>query len=67
MCKSKLTSKINSVNKRYFKGLNDDDQVKRMIDEDKKTKGYSFLPTWDKYELITDNEKLKIIVEKYGF
>ena len=67
MCKSKLNQKINTVNKRYLAGLNDDDQVSRMIAEDRKTKGYTFFPQYDTYELITDEEKLNRYVEKYGY
>ena len=63
----KLAQKINAANHRYEKGLNDDDQVASMIAEDKKTKGWSFLPLWDTYELISDKEKLKLFVKKYGY
>jgi len=65
--KSKLIQSINSVNKRYSAGLNDDDQVVRMIKEDKKTKGYSFYPEYDHYRLVTDEEKMSLFIEKYGY
>ena len=67
MSKSKLQQAINSANKRYLTGLNDDDQVFGMCAEDKKTKGYSFYPEWDTYRLVTDKEKLSLFVEKYGY
>jgi len=62
-----LSNAINKVNKKYFSGLNDDDQVFDMIKIDKITKGFSFIPRYDSYELSTDFEKLFFCVEKYGY
>lgn len=67
MSKSKLQQAINSVNTRYAKGLNDDDQVSRMLEIDSKCKGYTFRPTYDRYELTTDAERLNELVEKHGY
>lgn len=67
MSKRKLQIAIDSVNARYVKGLNDDDQVKSMIETDRKTKGYSFVARYDTYELCTDFEKLKSLCERYGY
>ncbi len=67
MNKTKLQQAIDSVNRRYAKGLNDDDQVIRMIEIDSQTKGYTFKPKYDTYELITDEERLQDIVNKYGY
>ena len=67
MSKAKLLQKINAVNNRYVRGLNDDDQVAAMVKEDKLTKGWSFLPTFDTYELISDVNKLEYYVAKYGY
>lgn len=65
--KSKLIQAINSVNNRYAKGLNDDDQVARMVNQDKNTKGFSFFPLYDSYELVTDEEKIRRYVNKHGY
>ena len=67
MSKTMLNRKIKAVNNRYAKGLNDDDQVMAMINQDKKTKGYTFLPTYDKYILVEDSQKLESLVSKYGY
>jgi len=67
MSKSKLQRAIISVNNRYAKGLNDDDQVARMVKIARETKGYYFLPMWDEYELCTDLEFLIHIDNKYGY
>jgi hypothetical protein len=63
---TKLQNAISAVNRRYATGLNDDDQVGRMCNIDKKTKGFSFLPMYDSYKLVTDKEKLQTWIEKYG-
>ncbi len=67
MSKARLLQKINSVNNRYSKGLNDDDQVAAMIKQDKLTKGWSFMPRLDTYELVSDETKLNYYVAKYGY
>jgi hypothetical protein len=67
MSKSKLQQAIDSVNRRYAKGLNDDDQVVRMIEIDRQTKGHTFSPEYDTYKLITDEERLQDLVNKYGY
>ena len=63
----KLIESIEAVNKRYLQGLNDDDQVSKMIETDKKTKGYSYIVDGEEFKLCTDDEKLKTIVEKFGY
>jgi len=65
--KSKLTSAITSVNARFTKGLNDDDQVARMVSIDSQTKGWTFRPTYDRYEITTDAERLQDLVNAYGY
>lgn len=67
MSKSVLIQRINAVNKRYQAGLNDDDQVSRMVQEARKTKGWHFSPRWDEYVLVTDEERLAEIAVKYGY
>lgn len=67
MSKSKLQSAITAINNRYAKGLNDDDQVIRMLAIDKQTKGFSFIVKGDEYALCTDYEKLKSYADKYGY
>lgn len=67
MSKSKLEKAIQVVNNRYAKGLNDDDQVKRMCDIDKTTKGYTFQPEYDYYRLCTDLERLQTLSDKHGY
>ena len=67
MSKSKLQEKINAVNKSYNNGLNDDDQVAAMVRQDKITKGWSFMPTFDTYILVSDIEKIEYYVNKYGY
>lgn len=64
---TKLQDIINTVNNRYFKGLNDDDARAKMEKIDKSTKGFSFMPRWDDYILVSDFEKLKKYSEKYGY
>jgi hypothetical protein len=65
--KTQLQNAINTVNSRYAKGLNDDDQVCKMIELDKSCKGFSFYPQFDNYILCTDYDKLKMYVNKYGY
>ena len=67
MSKSRLKAAIDVVNKRYAAGLNDDDQVKRMIQIAKATKGWHFIPRYDDYELGTDQEYFNHIAKKYGY
>ena len=65
--KTALQLAIAQVNKRYSKGLNDDDQVATMVKADKNTIGFSFLCKYDSYELCTDLEKLEYYVNKNGY
>lgn len=65
--KESLQKAIDNVNSRYYNGQNDDDQIANMIAIDKKTKGYTFQPRYDTYELVTDYERLKFIADKYGY
>lgn len=67
MSKAQLQRAIDAVNSRYERGLNDDDQIARMVEIDRRTKGYSYLPGWDTFELVTDEHKFKYAVEKYGY
>ena len=67
MSKAKLNAAINSVNRRYARGLNDDDQVSRMVELANTTKGYYFSPKYDSYELCTDKERLIELTKKYGY
>lgn len=67
MSKSKLQQAINIANRRFAAGLNDDDQVARMCDIDSITKGYTFSPRYDHYTLVTDEERLQELVNKYGY
>lgn len=62
-----LQSAINTVNRRYLSGLNDDDAVSKMCAIDKKTKGYTFQPRYDTYELISDYDRLKFLADKHGY
>lgn len=62
-----LQKAIEAVNSRYANGQNDDDQISTMIAIDKKTKGYTFQPTYDTYELITDYDRLEFLAEKHGY
>lgn len=63
---NKLFLKIEALNNRCNSGLNTDDQLKAVVQLDKKTKGWSFIPNYDDYSLISDYDKLKLYVEKYG-
>jgi hypothetical protein len=63
----KLQNAIDQVNKRYSAGLNDDDQIAIMIAIDKTTKGYTFQPRYDTYELVTDYNRLKFLANKDGY
>jgi hypothetical protein len=67
MSKAKLISAIETVNKRYAMGKNDDDQVARMIEIANKTKGFYFMPEYDSYSLCTDEELLFSFCTKYGY
>jgi hypothetical protein len=66
MSKLQLERAIETVNKRYSNGLNDDDQLARMCAIDLKTKGHSFMPLYDSYELCTDEEIYQRNVKMYG-
>ena len=65
--KTKLQQAIDSVNKRYQSGLNDDDQVARMVKIDKETKGFSFWSQWDDYIVVTDINKLLRLSVRHGY
>src|SRR3954468_3870722 len=64
---NQLKTQIERVNEKFLSGLNDDDAVAKMIAIDKKTKGYTYLPRYDTYELITDLERLQYLSDKYGY
>ena len=66
MNKSKLENRITVLNDRCNSGLNTDDHLARLIAVDRKTKGWSFIPNYDDYSLISDYDKLKLYVEKFG-
>lgn len=65
--KSKLSTSIALVNNRYKNGLNDDDQVFKMVNIANNLKGWHFIPKFDSYELCTDLEALNYLIEKYGY
>ena len=67
MSKAQLLKAIEAVNRRYANGQNEDDQVKRMFEIESKTKGWTVWPNWDTYEMITDKEKLALLIDKYGY
>jgi hypothetical protein len=64
---TKLMAAVEVVNRRYLNGVNDDDQVVKMIGVDRKTKGFSFWPLFDTYEVVTDRDKLTRLVKKFGY
>ena len=65
--KTSLLSAINKVNKRFSKGLNDDDQVAKMYEIATKTKGYFVTPNFDTYEICTDYEYILGLCTKFGY
>lgn len=65
--KTQLQKTIDSVNSRHRKGLNDDDQVVKMIQVANNCKGYTFQPEYDTYRIVTDGERLAFLVAKYGY
>ena len=67
MSKQKLQQAIDAVNKRYAKGLNDDDQVSAMYKIANGLKGYTAIPEYDTYKLGTDEEFLQLLATKYGY
>jgi hypothetical protein len=67
MSKIQLQKAIEAVNLRHERGLNDDDQVANMIATDRKTKGYTFRPRYDMYEICTDTDRFSDICERYGY
>ena len=69
MAKAKLQRLINQANRRFEKGLNDDDQVYAMVQESLKTKGWTFVVcnSSQKYVICSDKNMLKYIVDKYGY
>ena len=66
MNKFRLENRINALNDRCYRGLNTDDQLVRLIAVDKKTKGWSFIPRYDDYALISDFDKLRNYIEVLG-
>lgn len=67
MSKARLQHKIEVANRRYFNGLNDDDQVKSMIEEAFATKGWHVLPDGNEYVMISDEEMARRTANKYGY
>lgn len=65
--KTKLQIAIQAANKKYELGLNDDDEIRNMIEIDKKTKGHSFIIDNEDYQICTDEEKLQHLIGKYGY
>ena len=66
MTKDRLEEAIQAINKRCYAGRNTDDQLVRLISIDKKTKGWSFMPRYDDYSLISDYDKLFTYYTTYG-
>ena len=65
--KTQLQKAIDLVNRRYNKGLNDDDQVSKMIRLSDMCKGFTFQPEYDAYRIISDSDRLAFLVSKYGY
>ncbi len=65
--KTSLQSSINIVNKRFEKGLNDDDQVFNMFHIAQYTKGYYIKANYNTYLIITDLEHLQSLVNQFGY
>lgn len=66
MTKDRLEEAIQAINKRCYADRNTDDQLVRLIAVDKKTKGWSFIPRYDDYALISDFDKLRNYIEVLG-
>ena len=66
MTKDRLEEAIQAINKRCYADRNTDDQLVRLIAIDKKTKGWSFIPRYDDYSLISDFDKLRNYIEVLG-
>lgn len=65
--KKQLEKAVQVVNNRYSKGLNDDDQVAKMIKIARSLKGYYVYSYYDTYVVLTDYEVLKNLSDKYGY
>lgn len=65
--KTSLQNAINIANKRFAKGLNDDDQVFNMFHIARYTKGYYVKADYDTYSIYTDLEHLQNLVSKCGY
>jgi hypothetical protein len=65
--KLNLINAINKVNVRYKAGLNDDDQVSKMLKIADSLKGYYIKPCFDTYEICTDEERLNFLSSQYGY
>ena len=66
MTKDRLEEAIQAINKRCYADRNTDDQLVRLIAIDKKTKGWSFMPRYDDYYLISDYDKLIHFITLFG-
>lgn len=64
--KEKLKKAIERVNHLYAAGRNDDDAVKKMIEIDRATKGWTFKPEYDSYTLCTDEDRLYELMRSEG-
>lgn len=62
-----LQSAVDSVNRRYKAGLNDDDQVAKMFLIAKNLKGYYIKPNYDTYEVCTDYDRLLSLCSQFGY
>jgi hypothetical protein len=65
--KTSLQSAINKVNKRFEKGLNDDDFVFNMFHIAQYTKGYYIKVNYNTYSICTDLEHLQYLVHSFGY
>lgn len=65
--KTSLQNAINAVNKRYSKGLNDDDQVQNMVKIANNLKGYHFKVEFENYVIIKDIEYLQLLAIEFGY
>jgi hypothetical protein len=65
--KTTLQSAINKVNKRFAKGLNDDDFVFNMFHIAQYTKGYYIKANYNTYSIYTDLEHLQDLINKFGY
>lgn len=64
--RDRLQKAVDDINQRIDQGKNIDDQLAQLVELDRETKGLSFKPLWDSYEVVTDVEKLAWAFEAHG-